>query len=78
MTGTHKCGKEDTWAGSGSMEWCSEPTLPIRQAKLALEKQTERTASPSTTMKQTFKPDTAADALSQIREALGKLFRNGK
>ena len=75
--GTHKCGKEDTWAGSGSMEWCSEPTLPIRQAKLALE--TNGTDGVAVyDYETTFQPDTAADALSQIREALGKLFRNGK
>lgn len=75
--GTHKCGKEDTWAGSGSMEWCNTPTLPIQQAALVLE--TDGTDGVAVyDYDTTFQPDTAADALTQIREALGELFREGK
>ncbi len=75
--GTHKCGKEDIWAGSGSMEWCNTPTLPIQQAALVLE--TDGTDGVAVyDYDTTFQPDTAADALTQIREALGELFRAGK
>ena len=35
--GTHKYGKVDQWAGSGSMEWTTQWDLPVRQATQVLE-----------------------------------------
>ena len=46
--GTHKYGKVDQWAGSGSMEWTTQWDLPVRQATQVLE--TDGTDGRFTTM----------------------------
>ena len=71
--GTHKLGKEDTWAGSGSMEWIEHLDIPSRQAELLLHMEGVDGLA-IYDYATTFCSDTAAEAMAQQTAAIGKLL----
>lgn len=73
--GTHKLGKEDTWAGSGSGEWQEHLDIPQRQVELLLHMDNVNGIA-IYDYDTTFCPETAADAMAQQVEEIGKLLRD--
>ena len=72
--GTHKYGKVDQWAGSGSMEWTTQWDLPVRQATQVLE--TDGTDGLAVyDYATTFLPESNAERMAQQVEQLGALLR---
>ncbi len=72
--GTHKFGKEDTWAGSGSTEWQENLNLPLQQVQYLLkEEAVQGIAFYSYTT--TFQPDTALQEMAEQVAAIGELLR---
>ncbi len=71
--GTHKYGKEDIWAGTGSREWQENLDIPSRQVKflLAMEHIDGIAVYDYST---TFKPDTAAAEMAQQVAAMAELL----
>lgn len=72
--GTHKLGKEDTWAGSGSMEWIEHLDIPARQVTFLLHMDGVDGLA-IYDYDTTFCPDTATEAMAQQVDAIGKLLR---
>lgn len=73
--GTHKLGKEDTWAGSGSEEWQEHLDIPQRQVELLLHMDNVDGIA-IYDYDTTFCPETAVDAMAQQVEEIGKLLRH--
>jgi len=72
--GTHKYGKVDQWAGSGSMEWTTQWDLPVRQATQVLE--TDGTDGLAIyDYDTTFLPESNAERMAQQVEQLGALLQ---
>ena len=72
--GTHKMGREDTWAGSGSQEWLEHSDIPARQVELILSMaQVHGVAIYDYAT--TFQPETAVEAMQQQVEEIQELLR---
>lgn len=71
--GTHKYGKEDVWAGSGSTEWQEHSDIPARQVEflLSLEHIGGIAIYDYST---TFAPDTAAEGMAQQVAAITEML----
>ena len=72
--GTHKMGREDTWAGSGSQEWLEHSDIPARQVELILSMaQVHGVAIYDYAT--TFQPETAVETMQQQVEEIQELLR---
>ena len=67
--GTHKMGKEDTWAGSGCHEWQEHSDIPQRQVEYLLQCK-DVSGIAIYDYDTTFTPETAAEAMAQQVQAL--------
>lgn len=73
--GTHKFGKEDVWAGTGSQEWIDQLDIPQRQVAYLTE-QIGLDGIAFYSYRTTFAPDIQADAMAQQVEAITALLRS--
>ena len=62
--GTHKVGKEDIWAGSGSAEWQNHLDIPSRQVEF-LQSLDRVNGIAIYDYSTTFSPDTASESMAQ-------------
>ncbi len=72
--GTHKMGKEDTWAGSGCHEWQEHSDIPQRQVEYLLQCK-DVSGIAIYDYDTTFAPETAAEAMAQQVQAIQALLR---
>lgn len=73
--GTHKMGREDTWAGSGRKEWLEHLDIPQRQVEFLLH-MNHVDGIAIYDYDTTFCPETVTDAMAQQVEEIGKLLRS--